>query len=605
MCGICGKIASDSRAPVDEGLVRKMVERLRHRGPDDHGTASGLGHARLSILDLTGAARQPMANEDENLLLVFNGAIYNFEELRANLETRGHRFRSSSDSEVVLHLYEEHGVRCLDRLRGMFAFAIYDRRNHTLFAARDRVGKKPLLYAQTNDALVFASEFRALLADPAIETEPDPEAIDVYLSYQYIPAPLTAYKGIRKLPPAHYMLYSNGKLDLRRYWRLNRVESVDATEEALREKLEEAVRIRLKSDVPLGVLLSGGLDSSAVAAYARRHVPGRLKTFSIGFEEPAYNESIYAKAVAEHLDTDHTDFTVKPDAVSIVPELVRHYGEPFADSSAIPCFHLARLASQEVKVVLGGDGGDESFAGYDRYRAMAAADRLCFFSSAATRLLGKGITRLAKPGSKVDRFFRHAAEPPVQRYFHWICYVDDALKEKLYTGDFKAHRPGWSRLTEAYRTSNALDRILDVDLETYLPGDLLVKMDIALMAHGLEGRSPFLDHELMEFAASIPSHQKLKRFRTKHILKEAMKPLLPDRIVNRRKKGFGVPIDLWLRNELKEMVYDVLTGPRASQRGWFNINEVRSLLDAHMTGRLNLHREIWALLMLELWFMDR
>jgi len=298
MCGICGKITSHDRTPVEEDLVRKMVDDLRHRGPDDCGWSVGpgfgLGHARLSILDLTDAAHQPMANEDGNLLLVFNGAIYNFEEHRADLEARGHRFRSSSDSEVVLHLYEEYGVRCLDSLRGMFAFALYDRNDHTLFAARDRVGKKPLLYALNDDGLRFASEFSALLENP----EPNPEALDLYLSYQYIPAPLTAYKGISKLPPAHYLLYRNGRLDLRRYWRLSRAEPFDAPEgelvEALRERLEEAVRIRLKSDVPLGVLLSGGLDSSAVAAFARKHVTGGLKTFSIGFEEHAYNESKYA-----------------------------------------------------------------------------------------------------------------------------------------------------------------------------------------------------------------------------------------------------------------------------------------------------------------------
>lgn len=626
MCGICGNIMFDRAADLPGGIVRRIVDSMRHRGPDDwgivEGAGFGLGHARLSILDLRRRARQPLTNEDGNLLLTFNGAIYNYAELKKDLEARGHRFRSKTDSEVILHLYEEYGTDCVSRLRGMFAFAIFDKRDHSLFAARDRAGKKPLVYAMLQDRLVFASELQALVRDPSLSREPDLESIDLYLTYGYIPAPRTAFKGIRKLLPAHWMRLRSGKLEIRPYWKLDldsRESCVkqrpDDVADELRRTLEEAVHIRRISDVPIGVFLSGGLDSGAVAALLTRQVAGPIKTFSIGFEERAFDESPYARFLSQHLGSEHIEFVVQPEATRMLPELVRHYGEPFADSSAIPSFYLAKLASRHVKVVLNGDGGDECFAGYDRYRAARALAKVCFapgFLRSVVRRIGEGLNTFPAHGDpgitwRWQRFLTQIDKSPETAYYHWMAWCNDGLKDRLYTGDFrKAIHDRWagSLMADAFRSSaggDLVSRLLDVDRQLYLPNDLLVKMDIACMAHGLEGRSLFLDHKVMEFAATIPSRLKLKGGRSKHILKEAMKPFLPDRIVERPKKGFGVPIHAWLRNELKSMAYDLLTGPGSAVREWFHVEEIRKLLDAHVEGKEFRHNEIWTLLMLELW----
>jgi asparagine synthase (glutamine-hydrolysing) len=626
MCGICGKIMIDPGAPVEEGLIEEMLKVLRHRGPDDTGTASGpgfgLGHARLAILDLTDRARQPLLNEDETLHLVFNGAIYNFQELRADLEANGHRFRSRTDAEVILHLYEELGTECLSRLRGMFAFAVYDRNRHTLFAGRDRLGQKPLVYALHDEALIFASEIKAILKDRSIEAAADMKALDHYLSLGYVPAPRTAFQGIEKLMPGHYLLLRDGRLEKRSYWRLSfrghdfepEQKEADLADE-LEARLDEAVRIRLKSDVPLGALMSGGLDSGAVAALMSRHVEGAIKTFSIGFEARRYDESMYSRALSLHLGTDHSERVAPPIAASLLPRIVWHYNEPFADSSCVPCFHLAKLASESVKVVLNGDGGDESFAGYDRYGAQALAGCLDYLPRALVRAgcgIGTALTNMAsrrsRGAARLARFLAHAPDAPVSRYFAWIGCVSEAIKDRLCTAEFRKaaiNTPPSAILARAYQASHAPDPVgktLETDLCTYLPNDLLVKMDVAAMAYGLEARSPFLDHELVEFAAAIPLRMKLKWFRSKHILKRAVQRLVPDYVIQRKKKGFGAPIDAWLRSNLKEMAFDVLTGPRARSRGIFDSGEVKKLLDMHVSGRENRHHEIWALLMLELWF---
>jgi asparagine synthase (glutamine-hydrolysing) len=629
MCGICGKIMFDPGAPVGEGLIEEMVGVLALRGPDDSGTASGpgfgLGHARLAILDLSDRARQPLLNEDETLLLVFNGAIYNFEELRAELEAKGHRFRSRTDGEVVLHLYEELGTDCPSRLRGMFAFAVFDRKNHTLFAARDRLGQKPLVYSLREEGLVFASQIRALLQDRTLRAEPDAQALDHYLSFGYVPAPRTAFVKIEKLMPGHSMLLRDGRFEKRAYWRLSfRGQDFDPDRkeadlaEELTARLDEAVRIRLKSDVPVGAFMSGGLDSGVVAALMRRHVSGTMETFSIGFEERRYDESKYSSALSLHLGTLHRSQTVSSATASLIPELVRHYSEPYADSSCLPCFHLSKLASKRVKVVLTGDGGDENFAGYDRYRAQALAGRLDYGPHALVRAgcgLGAALLGRVRPGrfkgaARLARFLAHAPEPPVERYFAWIRYFSEAFKDRLCTADFRkaaSGAPADALLAQAYLGSHALDpvgRTLETDLLTYLPGDLLVKMDVATMAHGLEARSPFLDHELVEFAAALPTRMKLKGFRSKHILKRAVRGLVPDYVIQRGKQGFGAPIDAWLRKGLKEMAFDILTGRRAEERGLFQAGEVRKLLEAHLSGQEDRHHEIWALLMLELWYRE-
>ena len=621
-------VMTNPKAPVEDGLIRAMVGPLRHRGPDDEGILAGegfgLGHCRLAIIDLSDRARQPMANERGSLHLVFNGEIYNYLELKTGLEQKGHRFRSRTDSEVIIHLYEDHGPECLRYLRGMFAFAIYDSEEHTLFAARDRVGKKPLVYAQTGDALLFGSEIKAILEDPCMGLEPDFEALHHYLSYQYVPAPWTAFKGIKKLPPAHYLFYRSGRLEIRPYWRLSFADPLQVKgpgaeadlAEQLLEKFRESVRIRLVSDVPLGAFLSGGVDSSAVVALMSECAGGRVKTFSIGFEDEQYDESSHARDVAKLFETEHTELMVKPDAVSILPKLVWHYNEPFADSSGIPSFYLSELAAGSVRVVLNGDGGDENFAGYLRYRAHALADRLSVIPGPLLRGLCRfGLGLLPGSGGsgvsmswRLKRFLRQAAAPRTMRNFNWFCTIDDALKKRLYSPAFLERTRTWpssALMTDSYQSSDAVDflgKTLDVDIRTYLPGDLLVKMDIAAMAHSLEGRSPLLDHELMELAARIPTACKLKGLRSKHLLKTALKPLLPDRILNRRKMGFGVPIDAWLRGPLREMAHDVLLGKAARERGLFQVETVRHLLEEHGSGREHHHQQIWALLMLELWF---
>ncbi|MBU0756059.1 MAG: asparagine synthase C-terminal domain-containing protein, partial [Planctomycetes bacterium] len=448
------------------------------------------------------------------------------------------------------------------------------------------------------------------------------QALDEYLSLGYVPAPRTGFQGVFKLPPGHYLRFHKSRLEIQPYWRLScqpSEEFRDFTREELVEKtrdlLDEAVRLRLKSDVPLGVCLSGGIDSSGVAALMARHSSSPIKTFSIGFADRHFDESRYARRVVEHLGADHHEWIVEPDALSLLPEMVKHYNEPFADSSALPCFYLARLAAGTVKVVLGGDGGDECFAGYDRYRAAALAGWLDFLPRSMVRLLSRSGVAVVSPlagrhpgkARHMQRFFHHLPEPPVKRYHGWVGCLTDLLKEKLYTREFSAETgslSGASMLAKAYQESDSSDlieRFVQTDLKTYLPGDLLVKVDRAFMAYGLEGRSPFLDHKLVEFAAALPMHLKLRGRTSKFILKEALRPLLPGAVIDRAKKGFGVPIHAWLRGVLKEPAFDLLTGPRAASRGIFNTDAVRDLLQNHMAGKVNLHHEIWALLMLELW----
>ena len=536
MCGICGRILSERGPVVETALIERMSRTLRHRGPDDEGWITGpgfgLGHTRLSIIDLSDAARQPLITRDERYLLVFNGEIYNFLELKAELEAKGHTFRSRTDGEVILHLYEEEREACLDHLRGMFAFALYDREDHILFVARDRLGKKPLVYALRDGAFTFASEIKALLADPAFPREPDLEAIHHYLSYQYVPAPWTAFKGIRKLPPAHYLIFREGELTIKPYWRLSFADPMplrgaraeDELCERLRDKLDEAVRLRMVSDVPVGAFLSGGVDSAAVVALMRRHARGKVKTFTIGFEERIYDESAEARDLSNRLDTEHTDLVVSPDAAAMLPKMVWHYGEPFADASGVPSFHLAELAARDVKVVLNGDGGDENFGGYNRYRAHVAAERLSWIPGPLRKGMLKALEALLprKAGSgqgfawQFRRFLRQASTRREERNFRWFCYIDSELKSELYTEEFLRTTRPWpaqALMGDAYRSSDARDFIgktLHTDLRTYLPYDLLVKMDIASMAHSLEARSPFLDHELVELAARIPSSVKVR-----------------------------------------------------------------------------------------------
>jgi asparagine synthase (glutamine-hydrolysing) len=626
MCGIAGKLNFEQGRDVDPALIQRMCEVIAHRGPDDAGIwcdgEIGLGHRRLSIIDLSDAGRQPMCNEDGSLWIVFNGEIYNFVELRLELEMQGYRFRSQTDTEVLLHLYHRDGVECLQRLRGMFAFAIWDAGRRELFLARDRVGKKPLCYHADAYGITFGSEIKAVLQDPEVDREPDPVAIHHYLTYQCVPAPLCAFKGVHKLLPGHYLLARNGRFEVRRYWKLSHRPKFAARTERERrglereliERLDEATALRMISDVPLGAFLSGGVDSSAIVALMSERSSTPVRTFSIGFDDDAYNELAHARRVAAHFGTDHTEFVVRPNALEILPQLVWHFDEPFADASAIPTWYVSQLARQYVTVVLNGDGGDESFAGYDRHVANQMAVRLAplrpLLGSRAFRraldLLPHGATS-ASARWRLKRFIEQLGREPQERNAAWLAHFDLDTKHDLYSAAFRhwaGPRDAEEMLYARYREADAdnfTDATLYADIHTYLPDTLLVKVDIASMAHGLEARSPFLDHEFMEFAARLPEDMKLAGGRTKVALKRALRGLVPAEVLNRRKMGFNAPVDRWLRTDLKELSYDLLLSIRARGRGYFQPRFVERMLDEHADGTRNWHTQIWNLMMLESW----
>jgi asparagine synthase (glutamine-hydrolysing) len=620
MCGIAGRVNFRSGAPVDRAIVARMSGLLAHRGPDGQDLWTeghvGLGHRRLAIIDLSDGGRQPMAYADGRLRITFNGEIYNYRELRSDLQGRGHRFHTQSDTEVILAAYAEYGASCVERLNGMFAFGIWDRVKRTLFLARDRVGKKPLYYRFDGDGIAFASEPKAFLAEPGFASRADLSAIDWYLSYQYVPAPLSALAGVRRLEPAHHLLVGGEGSEPQRYWRLQygrklRLSEQDAAEQVL-AKLDAAVRRRLVSDVPLGAFLSGGIDSASIVALMARAGGGPVKTFSIGFEEDAYNELPFARMVAERYATDHHEFIVRPDAVELVPKIAWHYNEPFADSSAIPTFYLSELTRRHVTVALNGDGGDESFAGYDRYSAIVLAQRYARLPRVIRRTIATTLellpaAELRSTIGRARRFVEPMDLPVERRYCRWMMHFTPDMKEWLCTPDFRAAagaRDPDELLLKRYRATDApdiIDATLDVDLQTYLPDDLLVKVDIATMAHGLEARSPLLDYELMEFLASLPATYKVKRGAKKYILKKAVADLLPPAILSRPKRGFGVPIEQWFRTDLREFASDLLLSKRATERGYFRRAAIARLLEEHASGVRSWHYQLWNLVMLETW----
>ena len=630
MCGICGILYHDKERLVAHEFVGRMNHVLHHRGPDDSGVWAshnvGLGQARLSIIDLSPLGHQPMCNEDGTVWITFNGEIYNFLELREELLKKGHHFRSHTDTETIIHLWEEMGSACVERLRGMFAIALWDDRQQTLFLARDRMGKKPLFYADLPDRFIFGSEIKAILQDEDFEVAPDLEAIHYYLTYQSVPAPYSAFKGVKKLSPAHTLLVKNGRVTIQRYWDLSyrQKQSVvgEAGERALQEeiieRLREAVRIRLMSDVPLGAFLSGGVDSSIVVALMAGLMNQPVKTFSIGFTEEEYNELSYARLVAERYHTDHHEFIVKPDAQAIFPELVWHYNEPFADSSAIPTYYVSKLARQYVTVVLTGDGGDENFAGYPRYQNLVEnKDRGVSLNRLRNWLKPDPNQQLftrQKPLTKQDHQRLKDLNQQCLLYYQRITHFSEYHQQSLYTTDFFERlngKFGVDIMLDKYRQSDAdefLVSTLYVDFNLYLPDTLMTKTDIAGMTHSLEARMPILDHLFMEFVATIPSELKLKDgVISKYIFKKAVEPYLPHEVIYRPKMGFGVPTDHWFRNELKEMTYDILLSQRALERGYFNRDHIQNMLDRHQNGE-NWQYHIWNLLMLEMWhlmFIDK
>jgi asparagine synthase (glutamine-hydrolysing) len=629
MCGIAGFLSEDptpGRAALEARLWR-MITPLRHRGPDDDGVwtdgRAGLAHVRLSIIDVSAAGHQPMATADGSVWITYNGEIYNFAEMGRELAALGYRFRSRTDTEVIVNGWHAWGPRSFSRLRGMFAFGLWDRSTRRLILARDRLGKKPLYWARTPTGLIFGSEIKALLAWPDLRCEPDLSAIDHFLALQYVPSPLTAFAGINKLPAAHFMsiaVAEDGRLgepELVRYWELPRPAASSAPRKMaelrreLAARLEEAVRLRLISDVPLGAFLSGGVDSSAVVAMMARAGGGPVKTFSIGFADSRYDETGYAHMVAQRYATDHRELVIEPDAVAVLPRLVWHYGEPFADPSAVPTWYVSELARREVTVALTGDGGDEAFLGYSRYKAMhwlAQLDRVPQAGREGLALLaGLAPAQLQRRLKlrQIRAMLSSSASSPAHRYLPAIAFFGEDDKAEGYGEAMQGFLGcGAASLLAPYfgDRDGLVAGANRADIHTYLPDDLMVKIDVAGMAHGLEARSPLLDHELMEWAAALPYPVRMKRGVLKALFKSAMEPYLPRAILHRSKRGFGCPIDRWFRGELKDMAYDVLLSQSARQRGLFRPDYVRRLLDEHCTHCFDHQNRLWALLMLELWF---
>ncbi|MBF0458902.1 MAG: asparagine synthase (glutamine-hydrolyzing) [Nitrospirae bacterium] len=628
MCAIAGKIRG---AGVAEGDIAAMNKAMVHRGPDDDGIfisrdgKVGLGHRRLSIIDLSPLGRQPMYCPGKNgnkYWIVYNGEIYNYAELRLALEKDGYSFKSNSDTEVIPALYDKFGVNCLLRLRGMFSFAIYDETRRVLFCARDRIGKKPFKYYLNNDVFIFASELKAILTQDEPRREPDYEAIHHYLTYQYVPSPLTGFMGIQKLEPAHYLIIETDTLKVtkKRYWSLDYSEKWALTEGQwcgrIMEKLGEAVGIRMRSDVPLGALLSGGVDSSAVTALMSRLSSKPVRTFSVGFKEDKYSELRYARIIADKFRTDHTELIVTPvDAEEILPQLAHMYEEPYADSSALPSYYVSKLTREHVTVALNGDGGDENFAGYSRYAlhkfAVTCGGLLPTPLIRSIGQIGKFLAGRIKATfiDRLEHVIDTLPDDAARRYVNYICYFSNAMKHALYSANFAAITHGndsYTLIEDRFReagTQDMLDAALYADFMTYLPDDLMVKMDIASMAVSLEGRSPFLDHEFIELTAKIPSGLKLKGVNgKKYILKKALLTLLPKEVMYRPKMGFAIPLDVWFRTCLRDYATSVLLSDKAVGRGMFKKEAVKALLDEHT--KINRGYQLWALLMLELWFRE-
>jgi asparagine synthase (glutamine-hydrolysing) len=624
MCGIAGVVGSLRTEPA---VLERMTDRLHHRGPDGDGRFwaddVGLAMRRLAIIDLN-TGDQPIFNEDRTVCVVYNGEVYNFLELRSELEARGHRFETQGDTEVIVHAYEEFGVECLEHLWGMFALAVWDSRRRLLLLARDRLGKKPLVYyaAPSGGGLAFASELQALLAHPDVPRNVEPRAVDDYLTYLYVPAPSTAYRDIRKLPPGHCLTWQDGHITVEPYWHVRFGDKRPISEpEAVGQfgaLLRDAVRRRLIADVPLGAFLSGGMDSSTVVAEMAELSSKPVKTFSIGFGERDFDELRYARQVAQRFGTEHHEMVVEPRALDVLPTLVRHYGEPYGDSSAIPTYYVAQMTRQHVTVALNGDGGDELLAGYERHwaaRVAATYDTIPHFVRHG--LIRPLVPLLPEPRRRraflrrAKRFMAAAHLPVFDRYLHWVGACTPAQKQWLYTPEFVAELGGndsgrWLRAALAPEPRlDPVDAVLRADTLLYLPEDLLAKVDIASMANSLEARSPLLDHRLVEFCAGLPSSLKLRGRTSKWLLRSLMRDRLPPDILTRPKMGFGVPVGEWLRGDLRPLLEDTLFSPRALQRGYFRPEAVRDLVDEHLSRRADRTSLVWALLMLELWQRER
>ncbi len=602
-----------------------MNDRLIHRGPDDCGVYCsgpvGLGQRRLAIIDVRPEAAAPLSNEDRTIWVTYNGEIYNHRSLRQDLEALGHQFRTGTDTEVLVHLYEEYGTECLSYLRGMFAFAIWDGPKQRLFAARDRMGQKPFFYSHGPNALIFASEIKALLDEPEVSRQPNFAALDAFLSLQYVPSPATAFVDVRKLAPGHFLVCgADGQLHVERYWYPRPQVKTGASREWLlemiREKYREAVRLRMESDVPLGALLSGGIDSGATVAMMAQHSDRPVKTFTIGLEGfPSMNEIPYARKVAQRYGTDHHEMVVKPDAAAVLPGLLAQYDEPFADSSALPTYYVSKLAREHVKVALAGDGGDESFAGYRRYGRMARWSSLDFLSLPVRRgLLGpleRGARALPASGRtlRLRKGLHMLTSPLPERYRYYCSIFKPEDKQLAYTEDFLQMSPmggeSFAPPVDYAANDSVLDWLMRHDQSNYLAQCLNTKVDIASMANSLEVRAPFEDHKFVEFAATIPASLKWEGGRSKALLRDAMGPLLPAEVIDKPKSGFTIPIADWFRNELAGLLRDTLLDERARRRGVIRPSYAKRLVEEHMSGQRDWSVKLWALVSLEIWFRSR
>ena len=599
---------------ADRRRLKAMCDVMRHRGPDDDGfhvePGIALGMRRLSIIDLA-TGHQPIHNEDGTVWVVFNGEIYNYRELRRLLEASGHRFHTSSDTETIVHGYEEWGEQVFSKLRGMFGIALWDARARTLLVARDRAGIKPLYYGEAGGRLFFGSEAKCLLANPEVDRRLDAAALDHYLAYQYTPRDGSIFSGIRKLRPGHYLRTRDGRVTIEQYWQLPVSDGFEGDESdalaAVRHTLDGAVRSHMMSDVPLGAFLSGGIDSSIVVALMAHASNRPVKTFSIGFEESGFDELPHARRVAQHLGTEHHELVVRPDALGILDRLVWHFDEPFADSSAIPTWYVSEMARRHVTVVLSGDGGDELFGGYTRYLPhprVASFDRL---APGIGRAVAAAAWRALPHGARGKNFLRHVARNPIGRYVDSVSFFRSDERQALLAPAVRAGLGVWD--AERYFSSafarfaglpfNA--QLMAFDFETYLPEDCLVKVDRMSMAHSIESRVPLLDHLVIELAASLPASMKMPGGRLKHLLKELAFSLVPREILDRPKQGFGVPIGAWFRGELREAFGDILGSPLTRQRGYFDFTFVDRILADHLAGRRDHASQLWMLLVFELW----
>ncbi len=626
MCGICGFI-NENQEPASEAILARMVKTMLHRGPDEAGQwlkdNVALGMRRLKIIDLE-TGTQPVFNEDKSIVVILNGEIYNFQELRGILEKKGHRFYTRSDTEVVVHAYEEWGETCVERFNGMYGIAIWDDNEKKLVLYRDRLGKKPLYYYhEPGKAFAFCSELKAILAGEFLSRrEPDYVAIHHYLTLQYIPDPWTAFEGAKKLPPASCLVWQDGNVRITRFWDLSYEPEFKDSEEELSRRLEEmlteAVRVRMISDVPLGALLSGGIDSTIITALMARLSSTPVKTFSIGFAESEFSELPFARAVADMYDTEHHEFTVSYKTADILPELIEYFDEPYADSSALPTYYVSKLSREHVTVALCGDGGDETYAGYQRYRL----DKLVRFYTLIPRFFRRYV---------LEEMFKHLPEMthvPIEKNWiaglkrlrqvtsisekasiiRWGSYFSDEMKRWMYTPEMLQNLDDVHTdeiLIETFNRAKAksfVDKTLYVDVHNYLPGDLLVKADRMTMANSLEGRSPFLDYKLVEFAARVPDNLKLKGGIHKYLLKKTFDSCMPDKVKKRGKVGFGIPVGEWFRTSLRDMAHDLLLSSKALERGLFKKSAIEKILEEHEQKRVDHGKRIWTLVMLELWF---